>query len=129
VAAVTQPLITREEYAALPGDLYMELMQALDEVTEAIPGLPAQSKKKELEQSREIYDRITEIINNKGKAISLPPIIHLNNPELAFDIWVMWRADERRHLPSEYLSEPTLLFDDVMQIENIYNALDPKDEA
>jgi hypothetical protein len=53
----------------------------------------------------------------------MPSVIHLNNPEIAFDIWVMWRADDRRHLPSEYLTEPTALFDDVMQIENIYNAL------
>jgi hypothetical protein len=53
----------------------------------------------------------------------MPPVIHLNNPEVAYDVWVMWRADDRRHLPSEYLQEPTLLFDDVMQIENIYNAL------
>jgi hypothetical protein len=41
----------------------------------------------------------------------------------------MWRADDRRHLPSEYLTEPPLLFDDVMAIENYYNTLKGNDNA
>jgi hypothetical protein len=54
---------------------------------------------------------------------SLPRVIRLHYPELSLRVWSMWRADEKRHLPSAYLKEPPLLFDDVMQLENAFTAL------
>jgi len=54
VAAVTQPLITREEYAALTQTEQIELMAAIEDANEEIAGLPIAplSKKKRLQKTQ-----------------------------------------------------------------------------
>lgn len=53
----------------------------------------------------------------------LPPTLSLSNPELAYDIWVLWAATGRRHLPSELVAEPVVMLSDILQIEGLYKAL------
>lgn len=53
----------------------------------------------------------------------LPPIINLRNPAIAYDVWVLWRATERRFLPSQLLAEPIGLLDDMLYLDGIYEML------
>jgi hypothetical protein len=62
--------------------------------------------------------------NNDGP--SLPPVISLSTPE-AFDIWVIYRALDRRFLPSEIINEPSALLSDMLQLDSLYEALRPKE--
>lgn len=51
---------------------------------------------------------------------TLLPVIRLNYPEIAYDLWVLWRACDRRFLPSEIMQEPIKLLDDMLQLDGIY---------
>ena len=53
----------------------------------------------------------------------MPLELNIHDPEYVYDVWVRWVADDRRHLPSEIAVEPIGLFDAVLQIDTLYNAL------
>jgi hypothetical protein len=52
----------------------------------------------------------------------LPPVITLNHPS-AYDVWVIWRALDRRFLPSQILDEPEDLLTDMITLDSVYNAI------
>jgi len=52
----------------------------------------------------------------------LPGIIELRNPE-AYEIWVLWRALDRRFLPSQIMAEPQSWLDDMLTLDGIYETL------
>lgn len=56
----------------------------------------------------------------------LPPIITLNHPE-AFDVWAIYRALDRRFLPSQIINEPVDWITDMLTLDNLYEALKPKE--
>ena len=57
-----------------------------------------------------------------GGGAGLPPIIHMNDPQ-AYDIWVLWRATDRRFLPSQLLNEPAALLQDMLTLDGIYERM------
>jgi len=70
---------------------------------------------------------VKELATSEGNNIPAPPT--LNNPVLAYDVWVLWMATGRRFLPSQLLAEPTALLDDVLQLDGLYNSLKELQDA
>ena len=62
-----------------------------------------------------------------GTGPELPPLIVLQNPE-AFEIWTIYRAFERRFLPYQILQEKASWLDDMLALDNLYEALKPEDQ-
>jgi hypothetical protein len=60
------------------------------------------------------------MINGGGG--TLPGIIQLHNPE-AYEIWTLWRALDRRFLPSQIMAEPQSWLDDMLTLDGIYETL------
>lgn len=58
----------------------------------------------------------------------LPPVITLHHPE-AFDVWAIYRALDRRFLPSQIIAEPVSWIDDMLMLDGLYEALKPKDNT
>jgi hypothetical protein len=54
---------------------------------------------------------------------NLPAEIRLNDPEGAYDLWVLWHSLEKRFLPSQLKDEPEADLQDVMTIEAAYQAV------
>lgn len=55
----------------------------------------------------------------------MPPVIVLNNPE-AYDIWILYRALNRRFLPSQILEEREDLLTDIITLDSAYEAIKEK---
>lgn len=53
----------------------------------------------------------------------LPPVIRLNDPDNAYDLWAVWHGLEKRFLPSQLINEPEADLEDVMTIESVYQAI------
>lgn len=64
------------------------------------------------------------IIVQGGQKATLPGAVVLNHPE-AFEIWTLYRAFGRRFLPSQLLNEPASWLDDMLALENLFEALRP----
>jgi len=56
----------------------------------------------------------------------LPPVVCLHHPE-AKQIWAIYRAFDRRFLPSQILAEDVQWLDDMLTLDNLYDALKPKE--
>jgi hypothetical protein len=53
----------------------------------------------------------------------LPPVVRLNTPlETIWDVWVRWRALERKHLPYSggFLEQPESIMADLLQLDSLY---------
>jgi hypothetical protein len=50
----------------------------------------------------------------------LPELIQLNHPLVAYDIWALWVATDRKFLPSQLLQEPVGLLDDMLLLDSVY---------
>jgi hypothetical protein len=59
----------------------------------------------------------------KAESGNIPPSLSLSNPELAYDVWVLWMATGRRFLPSQLMQEPSVMLDDILQLDGLFNAL------
>ena len=46
----------------------------------------------------------------------------LNDPN-AYDIWTLWRATDRRFLPSQIMAEPEALLSDMITLDSVYEAI------
>lgn len=53
----------------------------------------------------------------------MPELIVLNNPAVAYDVWVLWRATDRKFLPSQLLQEPIGLLDDMLLLDGVYEVI------
>jgi len=58
----------------------------------------------------------------------LPPVIELNHP-LAYDVWVLWRATDRKFLPSQIMEENEALLNDMITLDSVYEAIRKKHDA
>jgi hypothetical protein len=59
-------------------------------------------------------------------APELPPVVTLHHPE-AFDVWAIYRAFDRRFLPSQILEESSAWIDDMLALDGLFEALKPKE--
>jgi len=66
---------------------------------------------------------LTNLVQQEGA--ELPPVIALNH-ENAYDIWVLWRATDRRFLPSQLLEEPEAMLADMITLDGAYEAIKDK---
>jgi hypothetical protein len=82
--------------------------------------LKRQSKKKNRRDTDRIYARLRELAVSEGTP--LPPVITLNHPQ-AYDVWVLWRATDRRFLPSQLLQENDALLMDMITLDGAYEAV------
>lgn len=53
----------------------------------------------------------------------LPPVIRLSDPDRSYDIWTLWRATDRRFLPSQLMNEPEGLLMDMLTLDGIYEKI------
>jgi hypothetical protein len=54
----------------------------------------------------------------------LPPVVRLNLPlDIIWDVWVRWRALERKHLPftGGFLEQPEDMMADLLQLDSLYD--------
>lgn len=66
-------------------------------------------------------------IARADNSATLPPVVALNYPE-SFDVWVLWRALDRRFLPSQIIAEPVAMLEDMLTLDGLYEALKPKED-
>jgi len=55
----------------------------------------------------------------------LPAVISLNNQD-AFEIWTLYRAFDRRFLPSQLLAEPEAWLSDMLTLDSALEAIKPE---
>jgi len=67
---------------------------------------------------------LTDLVQSEGA--ELPPVIALNRPEIAYDIWAIWMATGRRFLPSQIMDEPEDLLSDMITLDGVYQAMKDK---
>ena len=58
----------------------------------------------------------------------LPPIISLHHPE-SMDIWAIYRAYDRRFLPTQLINEPISWLEDMLKLDSLYDALTRNDDG
>jgi hypothetical protein len=52
------------------------------------------------------------------------PDVDIPDLETTLDVWRLWRATDRRFLPSQLRAEPALLLRNVLMIDAMYRRLD-----
>jgi hypothetical protein len=57
----------------------------------------------------------------------LPPVIVLNHPE-SFHVWTLYRAFDRRFLPSQLLQENESWLSDMLALDAALEALQPDED-
>jgi len=61
----------------------------------------------------------------RAKRPNLPPRVVLNHPE-AFEIWELYRAFDRRFLPSQLLQEPDSWLSDMLTLDHLFESMKPE---
>jgi hypothetical protein len=70
---------------------------------------------------------LIQLVQSEGA--QLPPVIALNRPDIAYDIWALWMATGRRFLPSQLMEEPEDLLSDMITLDGAYQAIKEKYNA
>lgn len=63
-----------------------------------------------------------------GGSNGLPAVVNLHHPE-AWDVWILYRAFDRRFLPSQIMAEPKSWLDDMLELDSLYNAMEDLKKA
>lgn len=78
------------------------------------------ARKKNKAKAQEIIDKISEVV--KAEKSEIPSVIALSKP-YSYDIWVLWRATDRRFLPSQLMQEDESLLSDMLLLDSAYEAI------
>jgi hypothetical protein len=79
----------------------------------------SRTRKKNRRTTADIYDKFRDLVTKQS---SLPAEIHLNNDN-AYDVWVIYRALERRFLPSQIMNESESLLMDMVTLDSAFEAI------
>ncbi len=89
---------------------------------DAEAGRTSDSRKKRI--SAQLWQRVnTYILSNEDSDEDREetyPDMAINNLDLSWPVWLVWRATGRRFLPSQLLAEPQWLLDDVLALDAAY---------